>query len=241
MNHNNIRSKSIHYSPCGSPWSARADTVQSATGILLGFFLLAHLHFESTILLGKEVFYHVVQFLEGGMFTSSGHGMPILTQFFSGFILLVVILHAATALRRFPTQLGQWRVLRHNMQVIQHKDTNLWFWQMLTGFALFFLAPVHIFAMIMNPEIGPNLSAERVYHDNAWLLYALLLPAVVVHAILGLYRVAVKWGVTANRDGLLKVAKVLIVYLMIIGLLSLVSYLFIGSELTLPVTPYSPH
>ncbi|MCG9695438.1 fumarate reductase cytochrome b subunit [Shewanella sp. Isolate11] len=241
MNDKRSQQQAIHYAPLSSPWSARADTVQSATGVLLGFFLLAHLHFESSILLGKEAFYRVAQFLEGGMFTSSGHGMPILTQLFSAFILFVVVLHAAMALRRFPAQLGQWRALRRNMQVINHKDTNLWFWQMVTGFILFFLAPVHIFTMITNPEIGPHLSAERVYHANAWLLYALLLPAVVVHAMFGLYRVAVKWGFIANRNGLRKVAKVLIVYLLVIGLLSLSAYLIIGSELPLPITPYSPN
>ena len=39
--------------------------------------------------------------------------------------------------------------------------------------------------MILNPEIGPHLSAERVYHDNLVVICALL-PAVVVHAMIGL-------------------------------------------------------
>lgn len=222
-------------------WSAKADLLQSLTGVLLGVFLLAHLHFESTIMLGKEVFYYVVQILEGGLFTESGHGVPLVTKIFSSFMLLVVMIHAAVALRRFPVQRGQWRALRYQMAVIKHHDTKLWFGQLITGFILFFLAPVHIFTMITNPEIGPHLSAERVYHDSAWILYALLLPAVVIHAIIGLYRVAIKWGVTTNRTGLAKVAKVMIIYLMVIGILSLISYLFIGAELSLPVTPYTPN
>ncbi|WP_394201638.1 fumarate reductase cytochrome b subunit [Shewanella waksmanii] len=240
MNVKSLLSHHNHYASLGSPWSAKADKVQSITGVMLGCFLLAHLHFESSILLGKEAFYHVVQFLEGGMFSSTGHGFPIVTKVFSIFIMAVVIIHAAVALRRFPAQLGQWRALRRHMHGINHKDSHAWFWQLVTGFILFFLAPVHIFTMITNPEIGPYLSAERVYHANAWLLYILLLPAVVIHAMIGLYRVAVKWGLTRNRAGLRKVAKFLIVYLMVIGLLSLVSYIFIGQDLTLPVTPYRP-
>ncbi|EDQ02626.1 fumarate reductase cytochrome b subunit [Shewanella benthica] len=224
----------------GHPWSAKADKIQSATGILLGCFLLAHLHFESSILLGKQAFYQVVQILEGGMFSETGHGFPIVTQIFSMLILLVVILHAAVALRRFPVQIGQWRALRRHMNVIKHKDSHAWFWQLVTGFILFFLAPVHIFTMITNPEIGPHLSAERVYHANAWLLYALLLPAVVIHAMIGLYRVAVKWGITANRSGLRKLAKVMIIYLITIGVFSLVSYIYIGHGLSLPIEPYVP-
>lgn len=224
----------------GHPASAKADKIQSITGVLMGCFLLAHLHFESSILLGKDAFYTVVQFLEGGMFSSTGHGFPIVTKVFSVFMLLVVMAHAAVALRRFPAQLGQWRALRRHMSVINHKDSQAWFWQLATGFVLFFLVPVHLFTMIANPEIGPHLSAERVYHQNAWLLYALLLPAVVIHAMIGLYRVAVKWGLTTKRTGLRKLAKGLIIYLIIIGLLSLVSYLLIGSELSLPVEAYRP-
>ncbi|MCL2918601.1 fumarate reductase cytochrome b subunit [Shewanella litorisediminis] len=224
----------------GHPWSARADKLQSLTGLMLGGFLLLHMHFESSILLGKEVFYQVVQLLEGGMFSSTGHGFPWVTKAFSVLVLIVVCLHAALALRRFPTQLGQWRLLRSHLGSIAHKDTHAWFWQLVTGFVLFFLVPVHLFTMILNPEIGPHLSAERVFHDNAWVLYALLLPAVVVHAMIGLYRVSVKWGWVVRRRPLRKVVKLLIVYLLCLGTSSLVAYLLIGASLTLPVTPFSP-
>ena len=224
----------------GHPASAKADKIQSITGVLMGCFLLAHLHFESSILLGKDAFYTVVQFLEGGMFSATGHGFPIVTKVFSVFMLLVVMAHAAVALRRFPAQLGQWRALRRHMSVINHKDSHAWFWQLATGFVLFFLVPVHLFTMIANPEIGPHLSAERVYQQNAWLLYALLLPAVVIHAMIGLYRVAVKWGLTTKRTGLRKLAKGLIIYLIVIGVLSLASYLIIGSDLPMPVEPFKP-
>ncbi|MCL1057078.1 succinate dehydrogenase/fumarate reductase cytochrome b subunit [Shewanella sp. Choline-02u-19] len=229
-----------YVSATGHPASAKADKIQSITGVLMGCFLLAHLHFESSILLGKEAFYTVVQFLEGGMFSSTGHGFPIVTKVFSVFMLLVVMAHAAVALRRFPAQIGQWRALRRHMSVINHKDSHAWFWQLITGFVLFFLVPVHLFTMIANPEIGPHLSADRVYNQNAWLLYALLLPAVVIHAMIGLYRVAVKWGLTTKRTGLRKLAKGLIIYLIVIGLMSLISYLIIGSDLSLPVEAYRP-
>ena len=62
----------------------------------------------------------------------------------------------------------------------------------------------------------------------------------MIHAMIGLYRVAVKWGLTTKRTGLRKIAKGLIIYLIIIGVLSLVSYLIIGSELSLPVEAYRP-
>ncbi|WP_282110614.1 fumarate reductase cytochrome b subunit [Shewanella algicola] len=221
-------------------WAARADRLQSASGVLLGLFLIMHLHFESSILLGKEAFYQVAQFLEGGIFSETGHGFPILTQIFSVVMLLVVLIHAVFALRRFPTQIGQWRALRQQMKFLPHEDTKIWFWQMISGFLLFFLVPVHLFTMITNPEIGPHLSAERVVFQNAWVLYVLLLPAVTIHAIFGLYRVSVKWGLITQRFALLKLAKVMLAYLMVLGVASLVAYIIIGRSLSLPVVPFVP-
>lgn len=220
--------------------SAKADTLQSVTGVMLGLFLLLHLHFESSILFGKAAFYQVAQFLEGGIFSETGHGFPILTQIFSGVILLIVMVHAAFALRRFPVQRDQWRALRQQMQLIPHQDTHIWFWQLVSGFLLFFLVPAHLFTMITNPDIGPHLSAERVYHHHAWMLYGILLPAVVVHGVFGLYRVALKWGFTRHRFALLTFAKVLLMYLLVLGVASLVAYLVIGHALELPVVPYQP-
>ncbi|QDE29878.1 fumarate reductase cytochrome b subunit [Shewanella polaris] len=219
-------------------WASRADKLQSLSGVILGLFLLMHLHFESSILIGKEAFYQVGQILEGGIFSETGHGYPLITQIFSSIILLVVIIHAVFALRRFPTQIGQWRALRKQMRFLPHEDTKIWFWQMITGFLLFFLVPPHLFTMITNPEIGPHLSAERVYHFNAWILYVLLLPVVALHAVFGLYRVVVKWGLVEQRFALLKFAKVLLAYLMVLGVGSLLTYIAIGHSLSLPVVPY---
>ena len=219
-------------------WAARADKLQSLSGVILGLFLLMHLHFESSILFGKEAFYQVAQVLEGGVFSETGHGYPLITQIFSCFMLLVVLLHAVFALRRFPTQIGQWRALRKQMHFLPHEDTKIWFWQMISGFLLFFLVPPHLFTMITNPEIGPHLSAERVYHFNAWILYVLLLPIVTIHAVFGLYRVVVKWGLIEQRFAMLKFAKVLFVYLMVLGMASLLTYILIGHSLSLPVVPY---
>ncbi|MFQ6371546.1 fumarate reductase cytochrome b subunit [Shewanella sp. YIC-542] len=226
--------------PQSHRWSAIADMLQSASGLLLGLFLLAHLHFESTILLGKAVFYQMVQILEGGWFTHDGHGSAAVTQLFSVFMLLVVMVHAATALRRFPAQKRQWQALRNHNLLINHQDSRLWFWQMITGFMMFFLVPMHLVTMITNPEIGPHLSAARVWHDNFWLVYILLLPAVVVHAMLGLYRLALKWGVSFRRNGLRLLAKILIGYLLLLGLCSLSAYVVIGLGLSLPVAPFVP-
>ena len=48
--------------------------------------------------------------------------------------------------------------------------------------------------------IGPFESADRVWSYRWWPLYILLLLAVEIHGGVGLYRLAVKWGVLAGPD-----------------------------------------
>ena len=84
--------------------------------------------------------------------------------------------------------------------MMQHEDTTLWFWQVFTGFALFFLASVHLYIMLTRPDrIGPYESADRVWSEHLWPLYILLLLAVELHGGIGLYRLAVKWGSFAGQ------------------------------------------
>ena len=68
------------------------------------------------------------------------------------------------------------------MRMMKHEDTTLWFWQVFTGFALFFLASVHLYIMLTRPDrIGPYESADRVWSEHLWPLYILLLFAVELH------------------------------------------------------------
>ena len=78
---------------------------------------------------------------------------------------------------------------------MKHEDTTLWWWQVVTGFAMFFLASIHLHVMLTRPErIGPFESADRVWSEHYWPLYLVLLFAVELHGGIGLYRLAVKWG-----------------------------------------------
>jgi fumarate reductase subunit C len=81
------------------------------------------------------------------------------------------------------------------MKMMKHGDTTLWFWQIFTGFAMFFLGSVHLYVIMTHPaEIGPYASSDRVWSEFMWPLYILLLLAVEFHGSIGLYRLAVKWG-----------------------------------------------
>ena len=103
------------------------------------------------------------------------------------------------AVRKFPISYRQFTTFRNHMRMMRHEDTTLWYWQVFTGFALFFLASVHLYIMLSRPDrIGPFESADRVWSEHFWPLYVLLLLAVELHGGIGLYRLAVKWGGSRN-------------------------------------------
>ena len=141
-------------------------------------------------------------------------------------------------MRKLPHDYQQLAIFRRHNSAMRHTDTRLWWVQALTGFALFFLVAVHLFMPITVPEdIGGLESARRVVQDNAWALYIVLLPVVVAHAALGLYRLALKWGwpsftigAQGRRRLLLATVGVAAFYLLI-DLAALVAYLRIGLSL----------
>jgi fumarate reductase subunit C len=120
---------------------------------------------------------------------------------------------------------------------MKHADTTLWWWQVVTGFAMFFLASVHLYVMLTRPDrIGPFESADRMWTDHFWPLYLVLLFAVELHGGIGLYRLAVKWdwfggarpAATRHRLALLKWS--LTAFFLVLGLATLAAYVKIGIE-----------
>lgn len=212
---------------------ARLDFVQSATGLLLALFMWAHMFFVSSILVSERAMWTITKMFEGYFLFGRSYYWIVSTIAAGVFALLAV--HAALAMRKFPIDYRQWRNLREHVRTMRHADTTLWFWQAATGFALFFLAAIHLYVMITHPErIGPVESADRVWTDVYWPLYVVLLFVVEVHAGVGLYRLCVKWGWFAASDPQLTRKRVaaakwgLTAFLLVLGLLTLAAYIRIG-------------
>ena len=216
-------------------WPGRLDVLQSATGVALGLFMWFHMLFVASILLGKEAMWRVARFFEGYFFF--GHAYPGIVSVLVGAVIALFVAHAALALRKFPASAREYRVFRAHAATLGHADTRLWWWQVVTGFALFFLASVHLYTMLVHPEaIGPYASADRVWSGRMWPLYLLLLLAVEVHGGIGLYRVAVKWGwlgsagSAAGRRRLQRLKTGLTAFFLVLGLLTLAAYVRIGRD-----------
>jgi fumarate reductase subunit C len=152
-------------------------------------------------------------------------------------IFALIVLHAMLAVRKFPINYAQVRAFREHASDMKHGDTTLWWWQVVTGFALFFLASVHLYVMLTKPgSIGPYGSADRMWSEHYWPLYLVLLFAVELHGGIGLYRLAVKWdwfgGADANatRRRLKTLKWALTAFFLALGLATLAAYIKIGIE-----------
>ncbi|MDO6461639.1 fumarate reductase cytochrome b subunit [Granulosicoccaceae sp. 1_MG-2023] len=229
-----------------SPWlPAWMDITQSATGLILALFMWVHMFLVSSILISHEAMYRVAKLFEG--YYIFGQSYPALVSGAVAAVLLLMMLHALLAMRKFPQNARQYQLFLGHKKRFRHPDTTLWWWQVVTGFLLFFLAPMHLFGMFSQPDmIGPYASASRVYHTH-WPLYLVLLFAVELHGAIGLYRITVKWwsfkGVEADvlHRRLTRVKWGMSVFFIVLGLLTLTAYYRLGVEMQdQPGLRYSP-
>ncbi|RLT95995.1 MAG: fumarate reductase cytochrome b subunit [Ketobacter sp.] len=221
--------------PSNSRWPARLDLLQSASGLALALFMWVHMFLVSSILISNDAMYAVAKLFEG--YYVFGRSYPWLVSAAAAAILVLIMLHAALALRKFPQSTRQYQLFLGHKNRMHHPDTTLWWWQVVTGFLLFFLAPMHLFGMFSQPDqIGPYASSYRVYSTH-WPLYLILLFAVELHGAIGLYRLAIKWlsfptmpvPVMRKRLSLLKWG--MSAFFIILGLCTLLAYYRLGSTL----------
>jgi fumarate reductase subunit C len=218
-----------------SRWPARMDLAQSLSGLVLGLFMWGHMFFVSSILLGKDAMWTITKFFEG--YFIFGRSYPGMVSVIVGGVLLLIVLHAFLAMRKFPANYRQWQTFAAHRALMHHGDTTLWWIQVITGFALFFMASIHLYQMLMHPGlIGPYESSDRVWSGRWWPLYFVMLFAIELHAGIGLYRLAVKWGwfvgddANAGRRRLQMLKWAMTAFFLVLGLATLAAYVKIGME-----------
>lgn len=216
-------------------WPARMDILQSLSGLLLVLFVWSHMFFESSILLGRDAMYSVTKMFEGEPLF--GRPYPALVSAVAAVVFLLVLVHAVLALRKFPGSYRQYRQFHQHMGALRHADTTLWYMQVVTGFCLFFLVFTHLTIVIVQPEnIGPYASSDRIWSGRFWILYALLLVAVHLHAGVGFYRLAMKWSPPTGKNSTVTRARLkvtmwcIVVFFLCLGTASLLTYMNIGYQ-----------
>ncbi|MBP8118452.1 fumarate reductase cytochrome b subunit [Shewanella sp. SM101] len=210
-------------------WSAWLDLSQSLSGVILAVFLWTHLVLVSSILLGADAMSWVARTMELSFLSADGHGYPWVVTCIAIGIAILALVHVLVALQKLPMSLRQQRALRQQMQVINHSDTRLWRWQAITGVVILLLLPVHLWLIGSAPEtIGPQGSADRIWNQGVWMVYLPLLFTVELHAAIGIYRVALKWGAARdlnNRNRLRKIKTIVSVLFVTVGVASLLAFL----------------
>ena len=180
-------------------WHARLDLMLSVTGLALATFLVLHTLFVGTLLLGPEAFAAVVRLTDLTFFF--GHPVHVLHVLVAGGVAALLLVHAVPALRKLPASYREHQALRQHLRGMRHLDSTLWCWQVVTGLLLFFFAPVHLYAIITQPDrIGAEFAVTRIVDERAWLLYVLLTPIAQFHTLTGLYRFALKWDLVRGED-----------------------------------------
>ncbi|RDU63562.1 fumarate reductase cytochrome subunit b [Helicobacter didelphidarum] len=210
---------------------ATLDWWQSATGLFLGLFMIAHMFFVSSILISDSFMYTITKLFEGSPLIAAGD--PRIVSCVAAFVFIVFVVHAFLAIRKFPINYRQFLALRAHKQIMKHSDTSLWFIQAATGFVMFFLASVHLYIMFAQPDtIGPNGSSFRFWSQHFWILYIVLLFAVELHGSIGLYRLCIKWGWLEGLgiSGLRKAKWAMSVFFIVLGLLTFGAYVKKGIE-----------
>ena len=212
---------------------ARLDFIQSSTGLILAVFIMGHLLFEASILISNEAMYKMTILFEGYYFF--GETYPGIISFLAAGVFIIFIVHAGTAMRKFPADYRKYKLMREHVATMKHEDTSLWMVQIITGFVMFFTGSVHLYIMMSQPSnIGPFASSSRIVDEFMGPLYFVLLISVVIHAFVGLYRLALKWGFMEGKNTKISRArfkffmKFMIVAYILIGLASLAKYTYIG-------------
>lgn len=189
-----------------------AELVSGGSGAALAVFMWGHMFFVASILLGTRGFDWIALGME-----SVYIAQPTVVVIF-----LLFLVHAALAARKIPAQLRERRRFRTLARSLHrargrytpdaagtlppHVDSWLWIWQVRTGLVILVLGSFHLILMgldIFTPLFGERIgieaatSMDRTSAGLVWM-YAVLLLCVEFHAGVGLYRLAVKWGVGAR-------------------------------------------
>jgi fumarate reductase subunit C len=228
----------------GAAWVAESrrqvvyELISGASGLMLALFMWGHMFFVASILLGTRGFDWLAETLE----------ITYVAQPTVIIIFALFVIHAALAARKIPAQLRERRRFAHLAKELRdsedrwtsvgedavlrpHVESWLWIWQVRTGMVMLILGSFHLVLIgidVFTPLFGERHGIEaatsmaRTAGGLVWV-YGVLLLCVEFHAGIGLYRLAIKWGVGARlgRATLFRIEKFLFWFFIGLGLLVL--------------------
>lgn len=201
------------------------ELTSGVSGLVLALFMWGHVLLVGSILTGARGFDWLASTLEVYYIAQ-----PTVIVIFALFLV-----HAVFASRKIPARLRERRAFQQLSKDLRnaggtgfepHTESMLWIWQVRTGMVILVLGSFHLVLLgmdVLTPVFGEGRGIESAtslarVRGGLWLPYAILLVCVEFHASVGLYRLAVKWGVGARLSrGLLHTLE-RIVFWVVLGL-----------------------
>ncbi len=159
------------------------ELCELGTGLLLLGFLQFHLLAVSSIIFGAAAFNRDSARMDE--YYISYVGIPL--------VILAILAHGLLAMRKAPWKFQEMRVFLQHSRRLAHLDTWAWGVQIVTGLIILVLAAIHIAQVLHTWPIEAASSAARI-QGGCFSHFVLLLLAAEIHAMVGLYRILVKWG-----------------------------------------------
>jgi fumarate reductase subunit C len=177
--------RAIAWPGLSSTW---LELATSASGLGLFAFMLMHVSLLSTALVGGQTMDDLAGFLE----------RYYLLHAMIAPLVLLGLLHVLLAARKVPTTFSQQRILLSRARSMAHLDTWTWAFQVLSGVAILIMASIHLWIILTDLPVEAGKSGAHVSGIYLWFDIPFLL-LVQGHICVGLYRIAVKWGLFARR------------------------------------------
>ncbi len=198
--------------------SAYLDWLQMLTGAGLIMFMWSHMILVASVNFGEDAMNTIARFFEATYMAQVGG--PII-----GFIFL---LHFVLAARKVPFWLEQQSTIWKQAKMLHHLDTWLWLVQAVSAMIILIMGAIHMWTVLTDLPITAQKSAARI-QGGFWLVfYLILLPMVELHVGIGLYRIAVKWGLIKRktRKWFKRFENILTLIFIAIGLITIIRFYF---------------
>jgi fumarate reductase subunit C len=176
----------LHHSPIDA--RTRLDFWQAASGAVLALFICVHLILEGTAVISPTLTNGIGWLLEA----------TYLAQIGAPIVVLLILFHFYIAARKMPFRANELCVFTKHSKSMKDLDTWLWLVQVFTAIVILAGAFFHVYTVMTDMPITVAGSAKRL--NSGWLpFFVVFLPCVILHTGIGIYRLAVKFGVCVKE------------------------------------------
>lgn len=198
---------------------SRLDFWQALSGAVLALFICVHLILEGSVVISPALTNSIAWLLE----------VTWMAQIAAPILILIIVAHFVIAARKMPFRAGELGIFVDHSKSLKESDTWLWLVQVATAIIILVGAFAHVFTVMTDMPIEVSGSVKRL-HDGWLLFHAIFLPSLILHTGIGVYRLAVKFGICtkANREKVRKGIWIVMACYLALGALALTRVWFMG-------------